>query len=619
MNKAQAWIPVAEDTTQHQNLDTLGVSVYHLEHIFLQEKVCTTANSLLSRSSTIYEIENLQGPPSIIRNTGIESVCPLDGLNGAAYVHCLQGEDHVGEATHMLSYCWEYTIGDIVDTLTDFCHTNNLDPKRTYIWICCLCVNQHRVAAQSALQKSGMLTANLQVDFFTIFGERVKRIGHVLAMMTPWHSPVYLTRVWCIYELFVADIHGCKVDIVMSPTEKRALEQDIINEGRGINGLYQVLGKTKVQDAQADVESDRVEILQKIESMFGYHVLNNQVNELLRRGMQQVLKVIFKEKKNTNDSSYVDFCNSVGVILRLFGEHDAAMDIFVAAMTTCVAVLGNHIETATTYNNIGEALLDKGDHNGAMESFQKALKIQEPVLMDDPSTAIIYENIGLVYEKLGYFDAAIKMYLVALNIQEEALGEHLSTANSYMNIVSALRAMGEIDSSMEMWKKALLILKAVLGDHPDIATSYIKIGSEYDASKEYDGAIDMYEKALLIQRAVLGEHPSTAKTYSKIGLSLHKKGDLDGAMINYNFALKIQEAVLGDHLDTANTYSIIGDVFYRQKNVEKAVEVSKRALNILDVLGGHPWTDEITGAFLRVQGDYVGAARMVKKALFRKK
>ena len=45
----------------------------------------------------------------------------------------------------MLSYTWDYTIADIVDALAAFCGGHMLKPNRTYVWICALCVNQHRV------------------------------------------------------------------------------------------------------------------------------------------------------------------------------------------------------------------------------------------------------------------------------------------------------------------------------------------------------------------------------------------------------------------------------------------------------------------------------------------
>jgi hypothetical protein len=82
--------------------DMAGVSVYHLCNTFLPH----VEDAGFSRDSTIYELENLKGPPGLIRKVGRNIPCPITGEMGAAYVHCLQGEDHVGRASHMLSYTW---------------------------------------------------------------------------------------------------------------------------------------------------------------------------------------------------------------------------------------------------------------------------------------------------------------------------------------------------------------------------------------------------------------------------------------------------------------------------------------------------------------------------------
>lgn len=102
-------------TTPNNNnskpMDIKGVSVYHLKHDFLEQLVCKVSYNgvdgpLLSRESKIYEIENLQGPPGIVRRTSAKEICPVDGKEGASYVHCLRGEDHVADANYMLSYTW---------------------------------------------------------------------------------------------------------------------------------------------------------------------------------------------------------------------------------------------------------------------------------------------------------------------------------------------------------------------------------------------------------------------------------------------------------------------------------------------------------------------------------
>ena len=90
---------LSEDASGVINMDTLGVSVYHLKQVFWEERVLRQAG--FTRDATIYDLEE-----PVIRHHGRDDVCPLDGRAGAAYVHCLEGDDHVGQATHMLSYSW---------------------------------------------------------------------------------------------------------------------------------------------------------------------------------------------------------------------------------------------------------------------------------------------------------------------------------------------------------------------------------------------------------------------------------------------------------------------------------------------------------------------------------
>ncbi len=99
----------------------LAPSVHHLQTVFLEY---VKENDFDPSTAKVYDIENLQSEePGLIRKKGIDVICPMDGELGAAYVHSIleDGDDHVGTATHMLSYAWGYHIGDIVDTLVSYC------------------------------------------------------------------------------------------------------------------------------------------------------------------------------------------------------------------------------------------------------------------------------------------------------------------------------------------------------------------------------------------------------------------------------------------------------------------------------------------------------------------
>jgi hypothetical protein len=55
----------------------------------------------------------------------------------------------------MLSYTWGYTFGAIGSALMAFCKKHGLDPRMTHVWICCMCINQHRVAGGSGALVQG--------------------------------------------------------------------------------------------------------------------------------------------------------------------------------------------------------------------------------------------------------------------------------------------------------------------------------------------------------------------------------------------------------------------------------------------------------------------------------
>ena len=161
--------------------DLLGISVHHLANN-LTNLVCAERPHS-GKDTTIHQMEDLRNHDKngIIREKGKDTICPIDGRIGAAYVHTLEGADHVGPASIMLSYTWGYSIGAIVDVLSNYCESNDLNPKKVYVWICCLCVNQHRVVE---MMKRGEVIPF--EDFHKVFHGRVTGIGHIVAMMSPW-------------------------------------------------------------------------------------------------------------------------------------------------------------------------------------------------------------------------------------------------------------------------------------------------------------------------------------------------------------------------------------------------------------------------------------------------
>lgn len=222
-----------------------GISCKYLAGDLLQEM----ENVGLARSSPVYAIEE-----SVIRKKGEKLICPKDNRLGTSYVDALADGD-AGLCNYMLSYSWGYPVGDIADTLSDFFGEESL---HEFIWICCLCINQHRVKeAQAAGQTVSF------AEFEEAFGRRVEGVGHILAMMSPWQEPRYIRRVWCVFEFSIAIKERKELTVLMPQAEKDSFRLALFETG--LQGIYDVLASLRIQDASASVEEDKINILKSID------------------------------------------------------------------------------------------------------------------------------------------------------------------------------------------------------------------------------------------------------------------------------------------------------------------------------------------------------------------
>ena len=506
----------------------LGVSVDWLQHGLLDE----VKDAGLNESSRIYELEDLSSDVhGVIRRKGQHRICPHDGRLGAAYVDCLSGDDNVGPSTVMLSYGWGNSIGDIADALVDYCNRCNLDLKCTYVWICCLCNNQHRVAESKKLGKEISFE-----EFSKIFGDRVEIIGHVVAIMAPWRQPVYISRVWCIYELFTAyNNDNCEVDIAMPPSEKSDMVETLNASGiEGIELLFDTLSKTDISQAEASEPSDKKHIMDMVRTGTGFEVLNVEINELLRNWVKDGVMEAVESRNSahdeqdvseTSDTRKVDLarlCTNVGNLMFQYAEYDKALELQRQALELNISVFGkSHLNTATSHCNIGSALTARGDDGDALREYEKYHDILVDLLGEEhPSTAKSHFSKGLVLRKMNNIPESLNEHRKALDIQNMKLGKfHADTAESHNELGGILKELtSNDDEAMEHYITSLEIREKIYGnEHPDTAQSYHNVGVMLISQGDRSGGMDKLNKANQIKEKILGkDHPSTILTFHYI-------------------------------------------------------------------------------------------------------
>uniref|UniRef100_A0A7S1WXY6 Uncharacterized protein n=1 Tax=Alexandrium catenella TaxID=2925 RepID=A0A7S1WXY6_ALECA len=463
-----------------------GVSVHHLSTDFMRQ----VEGVGLGRDSKVYDVE-----PLVIRPPGEQMWCPRDGQLGAAYVDTLRGEDNAGKSTIMLSYTWGYPIGDIVDSLVAYCQREELDPKRVYVWICCMCVNQHEVIGTSMAGH----TVSFE-DFQEVFGSRVRDIGHVVPLMTPWNNPRYLTRVWCVYEMYTAINSSVKTSIIMPPKEEEAFRK-ALREQTGLDDVWRDLGNVDAESAQASVEADRKNILALVEKSPGFKEFNSAVVIKLKSWMvdssEGYLRMGLEGVATVDDSALLGVCLSVNKMLRWSGEYDRASALLERAARRVASV--DSADAANLLRQVGILRRKSRDFAGAGEALAQARGISERIGgMRTPDGALLLMNMGILQAEQN-IDGAASLFSQAEDLAAELkLLETNIAGLTYQWWGYFERRRNCLDRAEELYAKAVKAFEKTGALKTPLGKSMNQeLGELKQAQGDLRGALEHYEKALV--------------------------------------------------------------------------------------------------------------------------
>merc|ERR1712157_553422 len=162
------------------------------------------------------------------------------------------------------------------------------------------------------------------------FKKRVLGINNLLCLMIPLDEPIYLKRIWCIYEYFMAIMNNCNLKIIMPSSEQTKLIKMIDEDP---NKLFDILGSTKIEEADASQQSDKDNILALVEEGPGYDFVNAEVNSSLRQWIFRTLEeTVKKEEEQSQDASTDTYLSSlldnVGFVYSENGMYNEAIKYY---------------------------------------------------------------------------------------------------------------------------------------------------------------------------------------------------------------------------------------------------------------------------------------------------
>jgi len=158
-----------------------------------------------------------------------------------------------------------------VEGIRTWVHGRASDPGTAFLWVCFFCNNQVRILEEQSQEGSD--------DLETTFAARLTSIGRVLVLFDNWRSPVYLSRVWCVFETYMADQAGVSLEIILSESETASLLAEL--RGGNLGAVTSAWSQIDVEMAQASRALDEKRVKGLIRSRTSFDRVNAVVRDRL--------------------------------------------------------------------------------------------------------------------------------------------------------------------------------------------------------------------------------------------------------------------------------------------------------------------------------------------------
>lgn len=527
-----------------------GVSLHWLQNGFLSELKTRGKDE----KSTIRDIEDLTKESGIFRAKGEQVTCAIGGSYGVSYIDCLFGEDNVGPTSIVVvhSFEWGNTVGDILDTIAEYCEREKLDPKRFYVWMDFLCTNLQRL-----VETKDTKNWNQQKQFEAAVG-KIKAICDkseelkVLALMSPWHSPVLLNHVWSIYEMYHYVNYADRdvVKFAMPPEERNNMIRSAVFNEDGLNQLLTMVNEidvAKIGEVQGHDSSETEAILGLIRIGPGIEEVNNWIKDW---SLDCLVGEICGVQTIVTEEDIDRLCSQVAPIMMQNGSYNQAYHLFKKSLGIREKKGDKEAaHIASMFQNIGIVLQKMDEFDESMTYLKRALMVlKEKHGLYHIDTAECYKSIGDVHFALEDFEKALETYQMCQSLEEKVCGiNHSRTATAYHNVGKVLNAAGRADESLVYFQQALTIREDIHGNNNvDVAATYIGIGGAFTDKNDHDEALKYYISALAIYEAIYGDKDAeTAACCNSIAMAYCDRHDYEMSLPFFERTIKIYEETLG--------------------------------------------------------------------------
>lgn len=502
-----------------------GVSVQHICGSFVED--VEAAGS--SPASPIYELEKL------VAKWTAAAVCPVDGQLGAAYVYGLEGDTRCA-ATHLLSYSSVTALQDVAHSLKQHCNEVGTSTDKAFIWLKTLCWNLHR----------NEITDPMEMKSLT--DERIRSIGHVLVLLTPWDEPDYFQRKWCTMEM----------ELALSLSQLSALTT--------VTLLTTLQELDRLGEAICTSSSVVPQVWQRCAALCLDHSITAHFRAWIATSAETWLRQRLAQGQHDGGVAVAVLavaCDTVGWLLREVSLHHRAAALLQDALQlalcgsdmegssspvlcclgttmgcccnqtellqSCDSAIQAHQQKGTLetmagmelLSSFGAAMWMSGDPEGAARALQQAVFIRVANrTLDNPQGAMLLRNFGVMKWAMGFHKESLELFEEAKRVRKCTgcfCGAHAAVL--MMNMGYAKAELGDFQGSLEAFQEVLALLTVgsasssmTFGDSsfalpdpldtmPCGATLISSIAVAKGNLGRYDDALRAYSRAQLIRKS----------------------------------------------------------------------------------------------------------------------
>ena len=200
-------------------------------------------------------------------------------------------QTHRRQQTHFLSWTWQYRLGQVTSALQSY--SQKLDTEDIFFFMCFFTNNQFRIIVEGTEVGS--------LDLEKVFESNLVRIGRMVAILDSWREPVYLSRIWTVYEQFIASKLAIPVTFTMPEAASESL-QLTVEGGGAMKGISRALRHVDAEHACAWKEEDEEKVKSMIQETVGFQHVNRHVAQVMLNWIGSVVQEHIHELMGASSS-----------------------------------------------------------------------------------------------------------------------------------------------------------------------------------------------------------------------------------------------------------------------------------------------------------------------------